>query len=395
MQTTTIRTAEPRELLALIPFQLGFQPEESAVVISLRGPRARVGLIARVDLADLANPDHGPQIARSLVSHLVADGARRTVLVLYTATRSGPQEPAGPCGAAREHLAEAAEHFLGDPDSWVVTPTGWFNLDCEDLTCCPERGRPLTDLQGTEVGAQMVLSGASVVGSRGQLGRIAPAPPAARRSARRAAARWADRGRAATGAPQHRWRRDGLMLWRSEHGRAAVELDLPDAEPGAPVPPRSPVPGWTPPGSAVLGRLQAALADVLVRDAVMLSFVAGTDKVGEDVVAGEDGPGVGRALRAIIDPVDGVAPEAARVAGARAVLEQVVAHSARHVQAPALTLLAVLAWWEGDGARAGILVERALAAEPGYRLADLVDQTLAAGMPPGWLRATASEQAAG
>ena len=28
---TTIRTSDPRELLALVPFQLGFQPVESAV----------------------------------------------------------------------------------------------------------------------------------------------------------------------------------------------------------------------------------------------------------------------------------------------------------------------------------------------------------------------------
>ena len=67
-------------------------------------------------------------------------------------------------------------------------------------------------------------------------------------------------------------------------------------------------------------------------------------------------------------------------------LRQVVSHSSRRLQAPALTLLAVLAWWEGDGARSGILVGRALIAEPGYRLAALLHETLLSGMPPGWLR---------
>lgn len=84
---TTIRTREPRELLALVPYQLGFHPAESAVVVSLRGPRSTVGTIARMDLADLADPVHGADAARALMGHLLADGARRVVVVLYTADR--------------------------------------------------------------------------------------------------------------------------------------------------------------------------------------------------------------------------------------------------------------------------------------------------------------------
>ena len=84
MPTTTIRVREPRELLSLIPHQLGFHPRESAVVVSLREPRGRVGLVARVDLADLGDRDSGPQLARTLVTHLVNDGAGRAVLVVYT-----------------------------------------------------------------------------------------------------------------------------------------------------------------------------------------------------------------------------------------------------------------------------------------------------------------------
>ena len=72
---TTIRTNDPRELLALIPFQLGFQPDESLVAVSVRADRA-VGLIARVDVADLAPPEPGGQLARSLVAHLSSDGAQ-------------------------------------------------------------------------------------------------------------------------------------------------------------------------------------------------------------------------------------------------------------------------------------------------------------------------------
>jgi hypothetical protein len=54
--------------------------------------------------------------------------------------------------------------------------------------------------------------------------------------------------------------------------------------------------------------------------------------------------------------------------------------------APA-TLLAVSAWLRGDGAMANIALERALEAEPGYRLARLLFPALAACLPPAELRA--------
>jgi hypothetical protein len=68
------------------------------------------------------------------------------------------------------------------------------------------------------------------------------------------------------------------------------------------------------------------------------------------------------------------------------VLEGVVAHGRTGAQAPALTLLALLAWWRGEGARAAQLLERALADEPGHRLGVLVAKAVAAGVPPGWAR---------
>lgn len=384
---TTIRTNDPRELLALIPFQLGFQPAESAVLVSIRGDRG-VGLIARVDLADLGDRDTGEQLARTLVAHLAGDGAYRAVVVLFTAEclQDGARGAVGAAVAAR--LREAAAPTLGDVDCWVVGPRGYYGLGCMDRACCPSGGRPLDDLQGTRVGAQMVLEGVQVARSRDELVRIPVASPASRKAARRARVRWESRLTAAKGtAEAHRWRRDGLALWRTEVGRvaalgAADERDEPDD--GV----RPVVFGWAAdaPAPTAMGRLQGALADVLVRDAVLLTLVPGADRVADLVVAGDGGADVGRALRTIIDPVEGRRPDAARTQPARRVLEQLVAHSPREGHVPALTLLAVLAWWDGDGARAGLHLDRALAADPAYRLAVLVDDALRLGMPPGWAR---------
>ena len=91
------------------------------------------------------------------------------------------------------------------------------------------------------------------------------------------------------------------------------------------------------------------------------------------------------AVGAIIDPRCAVEPPAVETAAHVRVLESVVAHGRRGAQPPALTLLALLAWWQGDGARARLLLERALSEDPAYTLAQLLDATLAAAVPPGWI----------
>ncbi len=368
---TTIRTREPRELLALIPYQLGFVPSESAVAVALRRDRSRVGLVARVDLADLADAAGGHDLARSLVGHLLADGATSAVLVLYTAG-SSEHGTAGTAGTAERAVAafdaEAAP-VLGDIAVWLVGPTGYRAVGCTDPRCCPPGGRPLSDLQSTQVGAHMVMAGRNVVATRQDLVTVAPAPAPARRAARRAAERWAAHLSAgAEPATAHRWRRAGLAAWRHD-------VDALAADPGAMVEP------------VRLGRHLASLGDVLVRDAVLLGLVPGCARLADRVVAGYSGEEVGRALGAIIDPVSGIAPDPTLLDPARRLLEQVDAHAPRSRRAPALTLLGLVSWWEGDGARAGVYVERAMAAQEEYRLAVLVDTTLRAGMPPGWLRA--------
>ncbi len=355
--TTTIRTSSPRELLALVPFQLGFRPRESAVVVSLRRG-TRVGLVARVDLTDLADPRSGPQVARMLIGHLLADGAGGALVVLYTDEDLQSDPTNG--RRALAHLADAADGQLPEPEAWVVGARGYHALECADRTCCPPGGRPLAELEASQVGAEMVLLGATVEGDRAGLGQLPEAHPDRRRAARRASQRWSRRADQAHGpAEMHRWRRAGLDLWRAL---------LAQAQPTAPD----------------LGRLQAALDDVLVRDAVLLDLVPGQARLADRVVAGWTGPEVGDALGLIVDPGAGVAPPASVTAATR-LLREVAGHRPP-AAAPAVTLLAMLAWWTGDGARAAVLVERVLAAVPDYRLARLLDEALTVGLPPGWAR---------
>ncbi|WP_028048589.1 DUF4192 domain-containing protein [Cellulomonas sp. URHD0024] len=369
MEITTVRMTEARELLALVPHRLGFRPRDSAVAISLRAPRGRVGLVVRVDLPHLADPQEGPALARRLLAYLGRDDAERGVLVLYT--DDDPRRDVGPAQRAAQCFRDAAEPSLGDVPVWVVTSSGYLSLDCVD-DCCPPGGRPLLDLDSTQIGAQLVLAGSAVADSREDIARIRSAGAERRRTVARARRRWeSHREEALVGGPLTlaSWRVDSVMAWREVVRR----MSMPDG-PGTRVP-------W--------GRLEAGLDDRRVRDAILVALVPGTGDLPERSVAGDAEDvesALGAAMARIIDPAHAVTPPEPATAVHEAALEGVVAHGRVGVQAPALTLLALLSWWRGDGARARVLLDGALDAESGYRLAALLDDALGAAVPPGWVR---------
>lgn len=373
MEITTVRMSDIRELLALVPHRLGFRPQDSAVAVSLRSPRGRVGLVVRVDLSHLADTQEGPGLARRLVAYLGRDDASRCVLVLYT--EDDPRDRSGAAYRAAAHFRDTAEPALDDVPVWVVSSTGYLSLGCED-DCCPPGGRPLIDLDSTQVGAELVLAGSAVADSRADIARIRPAPAERRRTVARARRRWErHREDALVGgsADIASWRLSSVTAWRDVVARVSAE-----GGPGTRMP-------W--------GRLEAGLDDRLVRDAILVTLVPGTGDLAERSVSADpaDDPAdvdraLGAAMARIIDPACAVPPPQPATSVHEAALEGVVAHGRAGEQAPALTLLALLSWWRGDGARARVLLDGALDAAPDYRLTRLLDDALDAAIPPGWVR---------
>lgn len=356
MNPTVLRVSEPREILAFIPHCLGFRPRESVVAVSLRGPR--LGLVARVDVADLIHPEHGPGVAGNLVEHLRADGAARVVLVLYTSDDlRGVRAGRGEGRLAFDRMRSALPGAWRS-DEWVVTPDGYASIPCEDERCCPPAGHPLTDLESTQVGAHMVLAGSAVQPDRDSLGVVGRAPEPDRRRAEGAYAEERMR-RAATGrAADDRatWADRMIEIWRG----------LWDGSGGDP---------------ASSGRFLVALEDVLVRDEVIASLTTGS---GERVF----GPGgSGRP--------DRYRPTRPVVERARAVLEAMVRLAPEGARAAPLAVLAWLAWWSGEGARAGVLAGQCLAEDSTHGLGRLVDDLVRFGVPPGWVESDRGGPAAG
>ena len=374
MTTTTIRVSEPRELLAYLPYRLGFRPRRSAVMISLRGERGRLGLVARVDLDDLAHRESGPAVASGLATHLWRDGAEQAVLVIYDEHVRDAATWSPTVIDAVQHALDPLETMVGPTQVWVVDEDRYFSFDCPDATCCPPQGRPLGDLDSTHVSAQMVFAGASIAEHRGAVTEVVPAAKTSRYNVRRVARRWAERRiEAEAGDRLPEWQLASLRAWH-----AAVDLRLQGRE----VPPR------------LLGRLDTALEDTFVRDAVIMSVATGAEQT--ELALRDDRALAGRHMSAAFGSIfdtDGEAPDRDRLDAWAGVLRAVLAHSRGGVHAPAATLLVVLAWWSGDGATANGWLAKAIDADPGYRLATLLGATLEAALPPGWVRRAAARDA--
>ena len=358
MAIPTLTVSAPRDLLALVPYRLGFVPTSSLVLVCLRGPRRRVGLVARVDLP--AEPDEVLDLTvAQLVAHAVADGASAVVLVVYAVEGGVPGDV---LDVLRGETTAADVAVL---DAWHVTGDRYASLMCGDPRCCPPDGQPLSDLGGSLVSAEMVALGCVVGADReAVLGDLSPSDDARLRRVERAAAS-AARKAPVGGARRARWRSRLVTAWR--HETAAVAGGS-DGEVSA----------------EAAGSLLAGLQDPTLRDAVMLAVVPGSGLAPEALAAHGPAHEVVSLLDRVFSPTGAVRPDESTTETAAQVLRSLVRQGTAPRTAAPLGLLAWLSWWMGDGASARCFVDRALAADPGHRLARLLGEALDRGVPPGW-----------
>ena len=318
-----VSLTDPGEIAAALPVLLGFRPRESVVLVSLTGPRGvRVGLTVR---GDIPPPEYARLVADELTRSVLTAGPEAALLVVVSEEPVHGELP----HRALVHEVTMALHRERLPlrDALLVGANRWWSYDCPSSCCRPERGTPLPE--GTsELAVATVAAGVVVADSREELAaRIASRPEARELAAvaRRVAAQASAR-LADVGADA-----------TAEESWAAVQAGVAHARAGTALSDRA------------LARILWGLRDIDVRD---------------------------RALQLALDEdpaVDSLWTECVRRA------------PRRYVPAPA-TLLAVGAWLRGDGAMAGVALDRALGADRTYRLAVLLRQALTACLPPDQLR---------
>ncbi|MFV0254019.1 MAG: DUF4192 family protein [Beutenbergiaceae bacterium] len=358
---------DPTEVLAYLPYRFGYAPTQSLVALAILEPepgRWELGLAARLDLVDLADPELFALAVAGVASQMDQDPTAFSLTVVYSdaplqQTRAGR-------GLAGTVLARWLSNFsYADAGAtWLVAPDHFGALQpCETATADEATTQyPTAVLDQTVIAAHMVLAGQVLAGSREELACPRDCESLRRRTAARAAAR-ERRAMAARSAVQRgRWRS------RMMDSYGATLRSVSDDPEFMPEP-------------TVLGRLAAALDDPELRDALAAWTLTGARLT----------PGSTAVLDAFEVVITGTGrqPATAHLNAAARVLTEMVRHCARGRAGYPLALLAWLAWWRGDGARADVLLSQCLREDPGCRLAHLLRDALDGGIRPGWARPAA------
>jgi Domain of unknown function (DUF4192) len=316
----TLRT--PTDVVAAVPYLLGFHPDDSVVVVGMRN--TRVVFNVRADLPAAGAPsDQLGHLADELATVLAGHEATRALIVGY-----GRSERVDPVVVAvRDALSRDR---VGVVEMLRVSDGRYWSYLCDAPDCCPSEGT-VYDANATEVAAAATYAGRVVLPDRTSLTRVV-APPA---GAELAAIEHATELAAAELAAEFA---DGPVAGAARR-RAAVRVFRTGVE-----------------RHRTGGRLDDA---ELARFTLLLNRTDARDAVWKWIMAD----------RSCLDPhVD--------------LWRDVVRRARPDLAAPAAAMLGFTAWRAGDGALAWFAVQRALSEDPQYSLAQLVAEALMRALPP-------------
>lgn len=140
----------PHDLLAAVPFLVGYQPEESLVLISLTRNLSgdeSIGMAMRIDFLEEMSADQ----IDTLVGHLERDRATGALIVAYL-----PENNFG-----GEELVESIQAAITSRDitvreSIIVKSGRWRSTICADAHCCPAHGSELPIFSDSRITAEQV-----------------------------------------------------------------------------------------------------------------------------------------------------------------------------------------------------------------------------------------------
>jgi hypothetical protein len=327
-----VRAGSPAAILAIVPHLLGFLPESSIVVIGTEASRGSVKVTLRYDLPATPDAALAAEIAEHVIAILQAQHLAAAAVVGY-----GPDTLVRPVADAIAATARAAGIDLRE--CLRVDGGRYWSYTCGNPECCSEDGT-LFDAASHPASAVMATAGEPVLAGRDALAAsIAPVGGAAAGEMRRATRKAEQhvtqviakvRKSARLGAARHMIASEGLAavgdMITTYRGGGSYTTDY------------------------QLAWLSVALTDLRVRD---------------DAWARMDPKDSGAHRRLWTDVVRRAQPG--------------------HVAAPA-SLLAFVAWQEGNGALANVALDRALADDPGYSMALLLRRVITAGAPPSLAR---------
>jgi len=142
----------PHDLLAAIPFLIGYHPSDSLVLVAIK--EGIISMAMRIDYPQNENTDGYDLLAH----HLKLDGADSALMIAYV-----PSDKPELYETGAEVLGYMAISLLKNAieirESIEVIGSRWRSVICEDISCCPPEGNPLPDFDSSRVAAEQVMAG--------------------------------------------------------------------------------------------------------------------------------------------------------------------------------------------------------------------------------------------
>jgi hypothetical protein len=138
----------PHDLLAAIPFLIGYHPQDSLVLVALKDEA--VGMAMRVDMPVGVSAEGYDLLA----SHFLRDGADGAFIVAYVG--EGAVDPENVLINTSAALVRAG---IDIKESLIVRDNRFRSMICSDLTCCPPEGSVIPDLGSSRIAAEHVIAG--------------------------------------------------------------------------------------------------------------------------------------------------------------------------------------------------------------------------------------------
>jgi hypothetical protein len=323
-----IRIGSPASLLAVVPVLLGFEPDNSMVVIGIEEPGAEVKLTLRYDLPD---PGLAPAVAGHAMSVLTAQRIQTAVAVGY-----GPEHLVSPVAAALRECAPTTGVTV--TELLRTENQRYWSYVCKDPACCPPEGKPF-DVRDHPAARAMAAESARVLASRDALAAtVAPVTGAAAEQMRLATKQAEEQVARAIARAARSGRKASVRRLIATVGLPAVSEGIRRYRGGRRLEPE-----------------EAAWLTVVLRD-----------------------------LRVRDDAWARMRPEH-REAHTRLWTDLTRLAQPGYVCAPA-ALLGFVAWQSGNGALANVALDRALDEDPHYSMAVLLRQAIDSGAPPSLAR---------
>ncbi|HEX2417043.1 MAG TPA: DUF4192 domain-containing protein [Micromonosporaceae bacterium] len=321
-QSTKLRLRSASDLLAAVPYLIGFHPSDSLVLVGF-GDRI-VRFLARADLPEPDDPGQVRQLTEVAGRQMIDEAA----LIGY-----GPPDQVDP--AILELCVALEEAGLPVREALRVTGDRYWSYLCQDPDCCPPEGQPF-QVASSPIAASAVVAGCVALPDRTALEQQLEPIGGVEREMFAAATVHADR----------------------RIRKALTSTDLTSTD-------------------QVSARGRLVRGGGLLLDRILDRYPDG-NRLADPTAAW-------LSVLLLVDEFVNLAWErvVAATASAHVALWSDLTRRAERAYLPRVaTLLGYAAWRTGDGALAGIAIQRALGIDPDYPPANVMDALLMTGTSP-------------